>query len=175
MPYLIRSASSNDSADLAVLLEAYLPETYASEWGGSAENLAEHLAEGSVEIAVAENEAQQVIGLIAFIFTYDLHWCMKGADIIDFYVFRFHRGKGAAIRLVTWLAEKVQERGGSFIKGGAVDDPIIRKLYQKVAACQPNGEAYISGRAFRHLAGLSGKSVREIIKSLPKTEWNSEP
>jgi hypothetical protein len=40
----------------------------------------------------------------------------------------------------------------------------------------PVGNEYtVSGRAFRHLADLSGKSVREVIRELPEPAWNSEP
>jgi hypothetical protein len=39
----------------------------------------------------------------------------------------------------------------------------------------PGGESYVSGRAFRRLAELSGESLREIVKGLPDTAWNYEP
>jgi hypothetical protein len=44
-----------------------------------------------------------------------------------------------------------------------------------MAMRQPDGELYVSGRAFRHLAELSGKNPREIVKNLPEAVWNYEP
>ncbi|MFN2393769.1 MAG: N-acetyltransferase, partial [Pyrinomonadaceae bacterium] len=61
------------------------------------------------------------------------------------------------------------------LKGGAVDNPVVRRLYQKIAMCLPDGESYVSGRAFRRLSKLSSKSLREIIKNLPESAWNYEP
>ena len=60
-------------------------------------------------------------------------------------------------------------------KAGAVDNPVVRRLYQKIAMCLPAGESYVSGRAFRRLAELSGKSLHEIIKKMPEATWNYEP
>lgn len=95
--------------------------------------------------------------------------------MIDLFVSPSHRGLGAAILLIAKLAADIQEQGGVYLKGGAVDNPVVRQLYQKIAMCLPNGESYVSGRAFRRLAELSGKSLREIIKDMPETAWNYEP
>ena len=175
MPYLIRKAGRNDVPHLGELLESYMQETYQGVWGGSTQLLEQHLLDNEVEIIVAETLDREIIGFIACVNSYDLHWCIKGADVIDFYVSPSHRGHGAAILLIVELAAEVKKHEGAYLKGGAVDNPIVRRLYQKIAMCLPDGESYISGRAFRHLAELSGKSLREIIKNLPETAWNYEP
>ena len=77
-----------------------------------------------------------------------------------------------------WLDDKgnhIQAHGGEYLKGGAVDHPAVRRLYQKIAMCLPDGESYVSGRAFRCLAELTGKGLREIIKKMPEPAWNYEP
>jgi GNAT superfamily N-acetyltransferase len=127
-----------------------------------------------VEIIVAETIDHEIIGFIASVNSYDLHWCVKGGDVIDFYVSPSHRGQGAAMLLIAGLAAEVKKHEGAYLKGGAVNNPVVRQLYQKIAMCLPDGETYISGRAFRHLAELSGKSLREIVKNLPQTAWNYE-
>lgn len=175
MFYATRKAVPSDVPQLARLLEDYIRETYQGAWGGTAELLRKHISNNDVEILVAENSAQEIIAFVASVVTYDLHWCMKGGEIIDFYATPMYRGRGAAMFLTIDLAAEIERRGGKFLKGGAVENSAVRRLYGRVAMCQPNGECYISGRAFRHLAGLSGRPLREIVKNLPETAWNYEP
>lgn len=175
MPYLIRKANRTDVPRLGELLEAYMQETYHGAWGGNTQLLEQHLASHEIEIIVAEAVGREIVGFVAWIDSYDLHWCMKGGQVIDFFVDPSHRGLGAAVLLIAKLAADIQEHGGVYLKGGAVDNPIVRQLYRKIAMCLPDGDSYISGRAFRHVSGLSGKSLREIIKSMPEAAWNYEP
>ena len=175
MSYLIRKAEESDVPSLGELLEAYMRETYHGAWGGNIHLLERHLLGKEVEIIVAESTEREVVGFVAWVATYDLHWCLKGGAVIDFFVRPSHRGRGAAILLITKLAGDVQEQGGAYLKGGAVDNPVVRRLYQKVAMCLPDGESYVSGRAFRHLAELSGEGLRQIIRKMPEAAWNYEP
>ena len=175
MPYLIRKANQSDAPSLGELLEAYMRETYHGAWGGNIERLEQHLLGNEVEVLVAETLNRKVIGFVAWIASYDLHWCKKGGDVIDFFVCPPHRGRGAAILLITKLAGDIQAHGGEYLKGGAVDHPAVRRLYQKIAMCLPDGESYVSGRAFRCLAELTGEGLREIIKKMPEPTWNYEP
>jgi hypothetical protein len=175
VPYLIRKANKSDVPSLGELLEAYMRETYHGAWGGNVESLEQHLLGNELEIIVAETLNREVVGFVAWVGSYDLHWCLKGGDVIDFFVCPSHRGRGAAILLISKLAGDIQEQGGAYLKGGAVDDPGVRRLYQKIAMCLPGGESYVSGRAFRRLAELSGESLREIIRKLPEAAWNYEP
>ena len=175
MPYLIRMANRSDAPSLGELLKAYMRETYHGAWGGNIQQLEQHLLGNEVGIIVAEALNREVVGFVAWVASYDLHWCLKGGDVIDFFVCPSHRGRGAAILLITGLARDVQEHGGTYLKGGAVDNPVVRRLYQKIAMNLPDGESYVSGKAFRRLAELSGKSLREIIKQMPEAAWNHEP
>ncbi len=175
MPYLIRKANESDVPSLGALLEAYMRETYHGAWGGNIHLLEQHLLRNEVKIIVAETLNCKVIGFVAWVASYDLHWCKRGGDVIDFFVCPSHRGGGAAILLITKLAGDIQAHGGEYLKGGAVDNPAVRRLYQKIAMCLPDGESYVSGRAFRRLAEFTGESLREIVKKMPEAAWNYEP
>jgi GNAT superfamily N-acetyltransferase len=172
MSYLIRKADRSNDPTLGELLEAYMRETYHGAWGGNIQLLEQHLASNEVEIIMVETLNRKVIGFAAWVSSYDLHWCLKGGDVIDFFVCPSHRGRGAAILLITKLAGDVQQHGGAYFKGGAVDNPVVRRLYQKVAMCLPGGETYVSGRPFRRIAELSGESLRDIIRKMPEATWN---
>lgn len=175
MPYLIRPANRDDLAPLGALLEAYLRETYQSSWGGSIERLEQSLLGNEVAITLAETAGREVVGFIACVSSYDLHWCMKGGEVIDFYVCPEHRGRGAAMFLLVRLAADIEARGGAYLKGGAVESTVVRRLYRKIAMCLPDGQSYVSGRAFRALAALHGRSLREVVRNLPEPEWNHQP
>ena len=175
MPYLIRRANRNDVPRLAELLESYMRETYQGAWGGNTQLLEQHLVGDEVQLIVAEALNRNVIGFIAWVDSYDLHWCLKGGDVIDFYVCPSHRGRGAALLLIAKLAAEIQRDGGAYLKGGAVDNALVRRFYQKIAMCLPGGESYVSGRAFRTMAELSVKGLRQVVKNLPETAWNYEP
>src|SRR5687768_10122073 len=152
-----------------------MQETYHGAWGGNTDLLEQHLIDSEVEIIVAEKLGREVIGFIAWVDSYDLHWCLKGGDVIDFFVHPSHRGLGAAILLITRLAAEVQEHGGAYLKGGAVDNMAVRRRYGKIAMCLPDGESYVSGRAFRRLAELSDAELREIVRKMPEVAWNYQP
>lgn len=76
------------------------------------------------------------------------------------------------VGLIVKLAAEIQKHGGVYLKGGVVGNAVVRGLYQKIAMFKPAGESYVSGRAFRRVAELSEKSLREIVKNLPATTWN---
>jgi len=174
MSFLIRKANPSDAARLAKLLADYMQETYRGAWGGNAELLERHLIEKVVEIFLAETFRRAVVGFLAWIFSYDLHWCMKGGVIVDLYVCPQYRSRGVAVLLATELAAEIQKHGGTHLKGGAVESPAVHRLYRRIAMRLGENEYYVSGRAFRHLASLSGKGLREVIKNLPETAWNYE-
>ncbi len=175
MSYLVRNANRDDAQRLEKLLTDYMRETYQRAWGGNAELLERHLAEQEIEILLAENSSRKVIAFLAWTSSYDLHWCMKGGVIVDLFVSPQHRSRGVAVLLAINLAKQIQECGGTHLKGGAVNSPIAGRLYHRIAMKLSDNEYYVSGRAFRHLASLSGKSLREIVRILPETAWNYEP
>ena len=172
MSYVIRKANQTDIPGLEKLLEEYMRETYQGAWGGTARRLEKDGFGVEFETMVAENSNGEVIAFAAWISTYDLHWCVKGGEVIDMFVCRGHRGRGVALQLMTRVAAEIQKRGGTFLKGGAVDNEVVKRFYGRIAMCLP--ECYVSGRAFRHLADLSGRPLREMVKNLPDTAWNYE-
>jgi len=175
MSYLIRQAGRNDIPQLEKLLDAYMRETYQGIWAGTAERLEQDGFGNEFELVVAENSGGEVVGFAAWIPTYDLHYCMKGGEVIDMFVCPPERGRGAALLMAIDIASEIQKRGGTFLKGGAVDNAVVRRFYGRMAMCFPDGTSYVSGRAFRHLAGLADKNLREIVGNLPETAWNYEP
>jgi len=175
MSYLIRKAHRNDIPCLEKLLGAYMQETYQSAWGGTAQRLEQHLIGSEVKICVAEASDLEVVAFVAWTASYDLHWCMKGGEVIDLFVYPSHRGRGIVMLLITDIAMKIQKHGGAYLKGGAVGSSVVHRLYQRIAMRVSENDYYVSGRAFRRLAELSGKSPREIVSGLPEVAWNYEP
>jgi GNAT superfamily N-acetyltransferase len=175
MTYLIRKATRNDIQCLEKLLNIYMQESFQRAWGGTAQRLEQHGFGHEVEMIVAEASEQEVVAFAAWVSSYDLHHCMKGGEVIDLYVCPSHRGHGVAMLLIARIAMAIQEHGGTYIKGQALDNPAAQRLYQRCARRFPGTECYVSGRAFRQLAELSGKRVREIVSHMPKTAWNYEP
>ena len=173
-PSLTRKAVPEDVPRLASLLRDYMRETYHGEWGGSAELLEQHMIQKEVEVIVWESDGD-INGFVAWTAFYDLHWCVKGGMIVDLYVSLPSRGKGAAVFLVTRLAEEIRERGGAFLKGGPVESDAVHRLYKRVAMRLGDGDYYVSGKAFRHLSQLSGRNLRHIVRNLPEAAWNQLP
>ncbi len=174
MPFFIRKVNRKDIPQLVNLLEDYMRETYNGGWAGSPERLEKDGFGRDFEMMVAEDSRDDVVGFVAWTKAYDLHYCLRGGLIIDFYVAPPNRGRGVGMLLAVEMAAEVQKSGGMFLHGGAVENETVRRFYNRIAMSFPNGECYVSGRAFRHLASLSGKSLREIIKNLPETAWNYE-
>lgn len=175
MSYLVRKATRHDVSLLSVLLDDYMRETYRSAWSGNTDSLARHCFGGDFDLTVAEDAGRQVIAFAAATPSYDLHHCMRGGEVIDLFVCPSHRGRGVAMLLLVEVAGNVRKRGGTYLKGGAVNNPSVRRLYRRCAMCLPGGECYISGRAFRRLAELAGRSVREVVSGLPEPAWNNDP
>jgi GNAT superfamily N-acetyltransferase len=168
--YKMRLAKADDVAELGRMLETYLLEAYSGKWNGNAESLERDLERGVLRVAVAERE-RKIVGFLAYVDTYDLHWCVTGAEVIDFYIDPTHRRLGAAVYLLVWVAKEIVLRGALFLKSNPLDSPVVRRLYEKVPLFNPSGEAYVSGRASSQLASLSGRPIREIVRNLPKPEW----
>ena len=103
MFYSIRKVNQDDTPNLAKLLEDYIQETYKQRWSGTVEQLEQDIFKKDLEVFVAETSERKIVALVAWINTYDLHHCMKGGDIIDFYVSPPHRGRGAAVFLIQRL------------------------------------------------------------------------
>jgi GNAT superfamily N-acetyltransferase len=170
----IRLATAADVPALVPLFQAYMRETYDAPWHGSAESLERDALGHRCTLHVAVDAHRSVSGFIGWTSSYDLHHCLAGADVLDLYVSPGDRGRGLALALACAAAEAVARGGGTYLKGGAVEGGTGRRLYARLAVCWPNGDCYVSGRAFRRLAALTGVPLRTMIRDLPPRAWNHE-
>lgn len=167
----IRLVTAADLAALVPLIHAYMEEAYAQPWRGSAEELiADALGQRCSMLAAADPQ-QSLIGFFAWIPSYDLHHCLAGGEVLDVYVQPQSRGRGIALLLGCAAAALVREAGGSYLKGSVVPSGSGRRLYRRFAVCDAAG-CIVSGRGFRRLAELAGKSVREVVHHLPEPSWS---
>lgn len=171
----IRLAQTSDVPAIIGLMNSYMREAYADSWHGSAEALAKDGFGREFEILVAaSNSNSDLVGLVAWKRTYDLHHCMSGGEIIDMFVAPAVRGRSIGPMLVCAVAGEVHARGGLFLRGQAVDEPAVRRLYERVAVTAVTMECTISGRAFRTLSSLAGGTARNLARGLPAKPLNYE-
>lgn len=171
--YVIREARADDVHEVAVLLRAYMLETYNEEWRGSVNGLLEDGFRTRFRVLIAVL-ADQAVGFLAWERSYDLHHCLSGGHILDLYVAQRHRGRGIAVQLIARAAATIHSEGGAFVKGGAVDTGAGSRLYARFAPAFGN-DYILGGKAFRHLATQASLSVRDLARLMPKKEWNFEP
>jgi GNAT superfamily N-acetyltransferase len=163
----------DDADTLAALLAAYLHESYSGHVGSSAEQLRRDVLGKEPRHHVLLAEADGVaVGFTAWNLVYDMHWAMAGAQVADLFVVPSHRGLGVSLALLASTAADVHANGGGFLRGGAYDRESTRRSYGRLAVVAASGDTYLSGRAFRRVAELAGRPVREIIRALPPVEWN---
>lgn len=174
MSYLIRPAIPADIPKLCQLLDIYMRETFQRAWGGTPQQLEQDCFGAELEMFIAETLEKEAIAFAAWKKSYDLHVCIKGGEVIDLFVCPEHRNRGIAINLLLAVVSDIQQHGGIYIKGQAVDSRSER-LYQRCARCFSGSECIVSGRAFRRLTALSGKGLREIVRGFPEQSWNFEP
>ena len=117
----VRAAEQRDVPTLVQLLEAYMHETFKVAWRGSAEALRRDGFGQEFECQVAVTSDGRVIGFVAWTKSYDLHHCMTGGSILDLYVLPESRGRGVAPALVCAVAAEIRRRGGTYVKGQAVN------------------------------------------------------
>lgn len=170
----IRPAIATDAPAVALLLDEYMRELFDQAWSGTAEALARDGFGLHFDLVVV-TYVDAPLGFAAWRSTYDLHHCVRGAEIMDLYVRRALRGRGVALQLVAAVAATVRVRGGAFIKGQAVGPATTRRLYERVAVAFEGSDCIVGGRAFRTLAEHAGKPARAIIRGLPLKSWNFEP
>ena len=125
----------------------------------------------AVQLALGEDGA--VVGFVAWTPSYDLHHCVAGVDILDLYVVPRMRSRGVALLLACAVAADEVDRGKLYMKGTFLEGGAGLRLYRRFAVCDGGG-CIVVGRAFRRLAELAGRPVREIARSLPARSWNYE-
>lgn len=155
------------------LLQAYMREAYDVEWSGSAEALHADALGEKCTVLLASTADGIVVGFVAWTPSYDLHHCVSGVEVLDLYVVPAMRSRGVALALACALAADGMDRGAVYMKGTALEGGAGLRLYSRFAVCDAGG-CIVGGRAFRRLAELAGRPVREIARSLPDRAWNYE-
>lgn len=155
------------------LLQSYMQEAYGVEWSGSAEALHAAALGQKCTVLLASTADRGGVGFIAWTPSYDLHHCVSGVDVLDLYVVPAMRSRGVALVLACAMAAEELGRGAIYMKGTALEGGAGRRLYGRFAVCDASG-CIVGGRAFRRLAELAGRPVREIARSLPERAWNYE-
>jgi GNAT superfamily N-acetyltransferase len=168
----VRLATAADFAALVPVFQAYMHETYAQPWHGSVEALAADALGQRCSLLVAADPQQSLVGFLAWP-SYDLHHCVAGGEVMDLYVQPPSRGRGVALLLGCAAAARIREGGGMYVKGGVVMSGSGSRLYRRFAVCDASG-CIVSGRGFRRLAELAGRSVRDVVKQLPEPSWSYE-
>lgn len=168
-----RAAGPQDMTGMGRLMEEYMQETYQDRWHGNEEalkrdGLGVHF---NLTLAITGNVLS---GFVAWRATYDLHHCLAGLDVIDMFVRPAERGRGIGACLLARVAGEGAGRGATFMTGGAVESGSAGRLYRRVTMTH-GGQTYLSGRAFRAFSELAGASPRELLRGLPKQEWNYQP
>jgi len=173
----VRTLSTTDLPDAASLLKQYTREVLNVETPVTEDALARDGFGSRFTMIVAERRLDgRIVGFAAWQDSYDLHWGIRGGEVIDMYVRPECRGYGIAPRMLNLAAKQIHLRGGTFMKRqGLYGGTQPSKLYQRIAIGCPGVDCILGGRAFRAFAGLPGDSLRELIRNLPKKEWNYLP
>jgi GNAT superfamily N-acetyltransferase len=171
--YTIRVAQPEDVPALAKLMGLYMHETYRAGWRGDVNALARDGFGTEFRVLVAEQQ-HELVALLAWQRSYDLHHCIVGGQVLDLFVLPRHRSRGLAVRLIAVASQIIESNGGTFIKGGAVDSGTGSQLYGRFAPSFGN-DYILGGRAFRHVANVAELPLRQLMRTLPKKEWNFEP
>ena len=140
----VRATDQRDVPTLVQLLEAYMHETFKVAWRGSAEALHRDGFGQEFECQVAVTSDGRAIGFVAWTKSYDLHHCMTGGSILDLYVLPESRGRGVAPALVCAVAAEIRRRGGTYVKGQAVNNRAVQRLYDRFAMGFPGADSIVA-------------------------------
>jgi GNAT superfamily N-acetyltransferase len=172
-----RPAGPDDAVILSALVADYLLEKHPGHRGTTADELRRDVLgrPDGHRILLAER-GDRVVGFIAWDAVYDLHWAAHGAQVADLYVAPPERARGVAVALLTGLCAEARRHGATFLRGSAYNRASrTGRFYERIAVGADSAECHCSGRAFRQLADLHGRPIRDIVRSLPPREWNLEP
>lgn len=170
----IRAVGPEDLVGLAGLLDEYMVETFRKKWSGSVEGLRRDVLPGKEANAIIAIDEGEPVGFSIFRRTYDVHHCLAGGELLDMYVKPEIRGGVFAPLLIHETVSRVAKDGGHFLRGQGVSVQ-GDKFYDRLAVTFPGTEFILGGRAFRELAGLHGRPLREIIRLMPNRDANFEP
>lgn len=148
-------------------------ETYGATWHGTEDKLAHDGFGAHFRMTIAEHEGR-IVGFAAWRPTYDLHHCVPGIEVIDMFVEPRQRCRGVGPGLLAEVAASAHSSGARYMTGAAVETGSAARLYRRITVAH-GAQSYLSGRAFRAVAGLAGATPREMARRLPPVEWNREP
>ena len=172
---IVRAPGIADAEVLAGLVADCMRESYPGHPGTPADALRRDvLGPGARHRVLLAEVGGQAVGFVAWDPVYDMHWAKGGAQVADLYAAPSHRGLGVALALIAAACAEVRAAGGTFLRGGAYDRASTRRFYSRVAVCAPGGDTHLAGGAFRRLADLAGRPVREIVRALPPVAANYE-
>lgn len=150
-----------------------MSETFGQPWKGSLEVLTRD-ALGKEAWALLAVDQGEAVGFALWRRTWDARRCLSGGELLDVFVQKDSRGGAIAPELLLATVADVAREGGVFLRGHEVAMQGDR-LYRRFAVTQPGTEFTLSGRAFRELAALDGKPLREVLRALPSRSDNFEP
>jgi GNAT superfamily N-acetyltransferase len=169
----LRGLTAADVNALIPLLQAYMREAYDVTWSGTGAALRTDALGQRCRVLLATGIDGMLIGFLAWTRGYDLHHCVAGVDVLDLYVTPSRRSQGIGLALACMVAAEEEPSGVSYMKGTFLDRGAGLRLYERFAVCDQSG-CIVAGRAFRRLAELAGRPIREIVRSLPERAWNYE-
>ena len=166
-------ARETDLEAVVSMIRSYMDETFALPWMGESGVLERALAVHRVTLAVAQID-EEAIGFVSWSPSYDLHHCIWGAEVLDLFVRPQFRGRAVALRLLAFVADRVREDGGAYMKGSIAGAPGNGRFYSRSAVLDSGVACTLSGRAFRTLADTETLDIRAAVRSLPPPAWNYE-
>jgi GNAT superfamily N-acetyltransferase len=173
MSYTTSTAAINDLDHVAALMDDYVRQNLnMPSWPCSIATFKRDYTSGCFRMTIIHSN-EKLVGFAAWQPCYDLHHCVHGAQFIDLYVAPAYRCRGLGMALICAIAAEITRLGWEFMRGSALSGRAAR-LYERFAVRFGTNEYNVSGKALRQLAGLSGKSIREIVQGLPTVEMNHE-
>jgi len=172
-PYQVSTATSEDLDTVATLIDDYVRQNLGmSSWPCAIAPFKQDYADGHFRMSVICCDGK-LVGFAAWLPTYDLHHCVRGAVFLDLYIDPAYRCRGLGAALICAIAAEVTALGWAFMRGHALSGRAAR-LYERFGVRFGANEFNVSGKALQQLAALAGKSARDIAKGLPTREMNYE-
>jgi GNAT superfamily N-acetyltransferase len=168
---IVRPATPDDIAVLATLIDGFAKGHPAECHVRSLDRLRDaFFGNQPVAHALLAEKNATVVGFGAWRKAYDFFWSMYGGDGLGLYVVPSHRGLGVAACLVAAICAEIREHGGHFLQTSY--DADLSQLYERVGVGRSERACHISALAFDRLAGMAGRSAREIVRALPDKTLN---
>ena len=175
--YDIDDLKASDAPEFVALFRSYAEELLHIQSTLTTEAVVrDGLGSGFDGALAREQSTQEMVGLVAWQQSYDLHWGIRGAAVLDLYVAPEHRCRALGPALLNHVARRTASAGGCFLVGqGIVNPSHPERLHQRCAVTHEGVECILGGRAFEVFAALRPSDLREFIRALSPKEWNYLP